>query len=156
MPPVSRCFALFKHSVRGTSSNHSRLASKYLPPLSIFDVHIRTRLLGRGGMLPDAAQVLHAFGNLSVPDGWKVLYFRSHPKPRGRRLRWKQALGNMLDLMVSRTPGDSSHFHPLCARMQGISADHIQPASKSAPDNPSPSLTGTGQSEHTTGEPPCN
>ncbi|KAH7190219.1 hypothetical protein DER44DRAFT_852249 [Fusarium oxysporum] len=72
--------------------------------------------------------------------------------------------------------GDSSHFHPLCARMQGISAeiltteatpplgsdgaqfdrqsDHIQPASKSAPDNPSPSLTGTSQSEHTTGEPP--
>ncbi|EXL66908.1 hypothetical protein FOPG_16949 [Fusarium oxysporum f. sp. conglutinans race 2 54008] len=33
-------------------------------------------------------------------------------------------------------------------------SDHIQPASKSAPDNPSPSLTGTGQSEHTTGEPP--
>ncbi|OBS15922.1 hypothetical protein FPOA_13334 [Fusarium poae] len=33
-------------------------------------------------------------------------------------------------------------------------SDHIQPASKSAPDNPSPSLTGTDQSEHTTGEPP--
>ncbi|KAH7142493.1 hypothetical protein DER46DRAFT_631072 [Fusarium sp. MPI-SDFR-AT-0072] len=78
--------------------------------------------------------------------------------------------------MVSQTPGDSSHFHPLCARMQGIRAeiltteatpppgsdgaqfdcqsDHIQPASKSAPDNPSPSFTGTGQSEQTTGEPP--
>ncbi|EXM15640.1 hypothetical protein FOTG_16038 [Fusarium oxysporum f. sp. vasinfectum 25433] len=78
--------------------------------------------------------------------------------------------------MVTRTPGDSSHFHPLCARMQGISAeiltteatpppgsdgaqfdcqsDHIQPASKSALDNQSPSLTGASQSEHTTGEPP--
>ncbi|KAH7462283.1 hypothetical protein FOMA001_g18530 [Fusarium oxysporum f. sp. matthiolae] len=33
-------------------------------------------------------------------------------------------------------------------------SDHIQPASKSAPDNPFPSLTGTDQSEHTTGEPP--
>lgn len=74
MPPVSRCFALFKHSVRGTSSNYSRLAYKYTPPLSIFDIHIRTRLLGRGGILPNTAQVLRAFGDLSVPDGWKVLY----------------------------------------------------------------------------------
>ncbi|KAF4465068.1 hypothetical protein FALBO_8094 [Fusarium albosuccineum] len=46
----------------------------------------------------------------------------------------------MLDLMVSRTPDDSSHFRALCARVRGISAEI--PTPEATPPPTTGSLTG--------------